>query len=488
MDKKAALKARVAAAIDTSKSKGGLNVGLHPALEDLGSWKPQVKLGDNSNTQSHSQKRPASSRGVHNAIFMGSSRLDDHRGFSNPYYDETVDAQSTGHRRRESKRLVFNHKGKYIQQASAARRQADLDAMKKRIAEQTRKAGIEDDLDVEKNYVPESPPDVEWWDEGLLDTRSYAEIGHPVKVMLGTPDSIVTEYIQHPVALEPPQDRHRTPAKPMFLTPKEQAKLRRQRRKAELKELQAKIRLGLIPAPPPKVKKGNLMRVLGDGENYMRKLVDPRDRDMREADRSAVAVKDPTAVEARVNREIEERHQKHIQSNEERRLTREQKQEKLAKNQENDANRGIHILVFGITTLVNGQHRYKIGVNAEQLDLTGICIMHPKYNLVIVEGGAWSTSRYKKLMLQRMKWTENSSSRRPETRQNSGRYWLQAESDGGSLKDTSSNECRLIFEGELKERAFRKWGSKICETDAQARESLARVGMENFWTLAKSMY
>jgi hypothetical protein len=35
---------------------------------------------------------------------------------------------------------------------------------------------------------------------------------------------------------------------------------------AELKEMQAKIRLGLVPAPPPKVKKGNLMRVLGDGK------------------------------------------------------------------------------------------------------------------------------------------------------------------------------------------------------------------------------
>ncbi|RCI07664.1 hypothetical protein L249_5903 [Ophiocordyceps polyrhachis-furcata BCC 54312] len=462
-DKKAALKARVAAAIGTSKSKGGLNVGLHPALEDLGSWKPQVKIGDSSKTHNFSQPKPASTRGVHNAKPAGTGRLDDNREHSNPYYDETAATPSNGHRGRDPKRLLFNQKGKYIQQAGALRRQADLEAMKKRIAEQTRKAGIEDDLDVEKNFMPETPPDVEWWDEGLLDGRTYAEIGTLSKVKSGTPDSIVTEYIQHPVALEPPQDRHRTPAKPMFLTSKEQAKLRRQRRKAELKELQAKIRLGLIPALPPKVKKGNLMRVLGD-----------------------VAVKDPTAVEARVNREIEERHQKHIQSNEERRLTKEQKHEKLAKNQQNDATKGIYILVFRITTLVNGQHRYKIGVNAEQLDLTGICIMHPKHNLVIVEGGAWSTNKYKKLMLQRIDWTENSPTRRPENGQNSGRDWLQAESDG-LLKDMSSNECKLIFEGEQKARAFRKWGSKICETDTQAREMLARVKMDNFWTLAKNI-
>ena len=81
----------------------------------------------------------------------------------------------------------------------------------------------------------------------------------------------------------------------MYLTSTEQAKLRRQRRMADLKEEQAKIRLGLVPAPPPKVKKGNLMRVLGEE-----------------------AVKDPTAVEARVNREIADRHAKHLQANEER--------------------------------------------------------------------------------------------------------------------------------------------------------------------------
>ncbi|RDA90051.1 hypothetical protein CP533_3316 [Ophiocordyceps camponoti-saundersi (nom. inval.)] len=462
-DKKAALKARVAAAIGTSKSKGGLNVGLHPVLEDLGSWKPQVRTGDNSKAPDFSPPKPASARSAHSAAFTVNDGLDNNHGRRNPYFDETTATQTNAYRGREPKRLVFNQKGKYIQQAGALRRQADLEAMKKRIAEQTRKAGIEDDLDVEKIFMPEPPPDVEWWDEGLMDGQTYVDIGKPSVVKLDTSDSIVTEYIQHPIALEPPQDRHRTPVKPMFLTSKEQAKLRRQRRKAELKELQAKIRLGLVPAPPPKVKKGNLMRVLGD-----------------------VAVKDPTAVEARVNREIEERHQKHVQANEERQLTKEQKYEKLAKNQENDAAKGIYILVFKITTLANGQHRYKIGVNAEQLDLTGICILHPKHNLVIVEGGAWGTHKYKKLMLQRITWTENSLTRRREEYQNSGRDWLEAESDSGTMKDMSHNECQLIFEGEQKARAFRKWSSKICETDAQAREILARVKMENFWSLAKN--
>ena len=461
-DKMAALKARVAAAIGTSKAKGGLNVGLHPALEDLGSWKSQTRGKNSSNAQQRPLLQPVgSTQGAQTARSAQASRADQQRG-QNPYFDESLASQTSGSKRREPKRLVFNQKGKYIQQASALRRQAALEAMKKRIAEQTRKAGIDEDLDVEKNFVVQAPPDLEWWDESLVDGQSYDSVDNPAKLKLTTPDSIVTEYVQHPVAVEPPQDRRAPAAKPMFLTAKEQAKLRRQRRMAELKEMQAKIRLGLVPAPPPKVKKGNLMRVLGDA-----------------------AVKDPTAVEARVNREIADRFEKHVVANEERQLTKEQKQEKLAKNQQKDGDKGIHVLVFKIMSLANGQHRYKIGVNAEQLGLSGTCIMHPKFNLVVVEGGMWSINKYKKLMLNRIDWTENTPSRARDEARDTARDWLMAETQDGTLKDMSLNECKLIFEGEQKARVFRKWGSKVCETDAEAREALTRAKMENFWALAK---
>lgn len=262
----AALKARVAAAIGTSKAKGGLNVGLHPALEDLGSWKPQKSTRDSPQlSSSRPQKgQPHSLDGSKPSSPHPNNRDD----LENPYFDPNLSSQTPGGKSRQSRQLIFNQKGKYIQQANALRRQAALEAMKKRIAEQTRKAGIDEDLDVERNFVVEAPPDIEWWDEGLVEGASYDVIDDSSKLKISTPDSIITEYIQHPVALEPPQDRHVPAPKPMFLTSREQAKLRRQRRMAELKEMQAKIRLGLVPAPPPKVKKGNLMRVLGDGMWY----------------------------------------------------------------------------------------------------------------------------------------------------------------------------------------------------------------------------
>jgi U4/U6 small nuclear ribonucleoprotein PRP3 len=256
-EKMAALKARVSAAIGSSKAKGGLNVGLHPVLEDLATWKPSTgKAGDamsGSSSRFQSDSAKLSGRPGYGAY---GGRATDGAKKTNPYLEDTSSAPGHGGKERQPRQLVFNQKGKYIQQANALRRQAALEAMKRRIAEQTRKAGIDEDLDMEKNFVVDAPPAVEWWDEALVN-GDYSKIEDPQALKLTTPDSIITEYVQHPVAIEPPQDKNLPPPKPMFLTAKEQAKLRRQRRMANLKEQQDKIRLGLEPAPPPKVKKGN---------------------------------------------------------------------------------------------------------------------------------------------------------------------------------------------------------------------------------------
>ncbi|KAJ8112765.1 hypothetical protein ONZ43_g5318 [Nemania bipapillata] len=327
----------------------------------------------------------------------------------------------------------------------------------------TRKAGIDEDIDVEKNFVVEAPPDIEWWDEGLVNGDNYDDIDDQKTLKIDTEDTIITSYIQHPVAIEPPQDQHIPAPKPMYLTSNEQAKLRRQRRMADLKEEQAKIRLGLIPAPPPKIKKGNLMRVLGEE-----------------------AVKDPTAVEARVNREIADRHAKHMETNEERKLTKDQRHEKLARNQEKDVAKGVHMLAFKVNSLANGQHRFKVSKNAEQYNLKGLVIMHPKQNLILVEGGEHSIKQYKKLMLNRIDWTENVPPRDRGAQSDGTRDWLKAEDEKGDLKDLALNKCQLLFEGEVKSQAFHAFKSRVCETDAEARQALSRAKLESFWNMAKS--
>jgi U4/U6 small nuclear ribonucleoprotein PRP3 len=449
------------------KARGGLDIGLHPAL--------MADAQDNKVTKGKQAMQPKFATTMANrqvdvgdATEKAKKRLDlsgpsIEEIKSNPYFDPSLGSKNAN---RGQRHLNFNPKGKYAQQGAALRRQAALEAMKKRIAESSRRAGIDEDLDAERAFLVPQPPEIEWWDEGLVNGKDYSVIDNPGLLKLEGADSIITIYIQHPVALEPPQEKNVPAPKPMFLTPKEQKKLRRQRRMAELKEQQAKIRLGLEPAPPPKVKKGNMMRVLGEE-----------------------AVKDPTAVEARVNREIAERFEKHMTTNDDRKLTKEQRHEKLAQQQAQDAAKGIHSMVFKIDSLANGRHRFKINKNAEQHGLTGICILNPKFCLVIVEGGIHSITAYRKLMLNRIDWTENVAPN-AEVREGNREVmvkWLEANDEKGELKSLASNHCQLVWEGELKDRAFRKWSSRVCETDKEARETLSRMKMDSFWTVAKNL-
>ncbi len=471
---------------------GGLNVPLHPALENL-----NATFSSSSASRSFGRggKRDGGRRQARANPYLDSSPAAVASSENDPAVEAAADAAAIplapAARARHARQLVFNQKGKYIQQGNALRRQAALEAMKKRIAEQARKAGM-DEIPSDKNFVVEAPPDVEWVDQGyFVEGKTYEDLDTPGSLVIeqaaaqsqgaaGTggeegEQSIITDLVQHPIPIEPPQDKLVPAPKAAYLTKKEQKRQRRQRRMAELKEKQAKIRLGLMPAPPPKVKKSNLMRVLGEE-----------------------AVQDPTAVEARVNREINERFEKHMEQNDQRKLTKEQRHEKLAANQQKDAAKGIHMLIFRIASLANAQHRFKVWKNAEQLALTGVCVMHPKACLIVVEGGEHSIGKYRKLLLSRIDWTQNIPTAPPppeaapsaigslpgasDQAKGPARDWLTSESE-----TLPNNEIRLLFDGETKGRVFRKWSSKICDTDREAFDFLGRTKLESFWTQARAI-
>jgi U4/U6 small nuclear ribonucleoprotein PRP3 len=423
-----------------ARARGGLNVGLHPSL-----------LGGPS--RSANNKKQKDDPAKHNPYLAG----DDQKATAqnDPFYDPSLQKQKD----RKSKQLLFNQKGKFMAQAEALRQQARIEQMAKEMQEQARKQAIEEAT--EKSFLVPAPPEIEWWDEGLVTGGNYENLEAPDKINM----DVITRYVQHPILLSAPQDANVPAPKAMYLTKQEQKKVRRQRRMADHKEEQAKIRLGLKAPPAPKVKKSNLMRVLGNE-----------------------AVKDPTAVEARVNREIAQRADDHETANAERQLTKEQRLEKLAQQQEADATLSMKVLVFKIDNLSYGKHRFQINKNAEQQALTGITIFHPKMNVVIVEGGTHSINAYKKLMLNRVKWTENAMPQNVrEGNQEANAAWLNAFDEDGKLKDNTYNRCQLVFEGEEKQRAFKRWMPyKACETDGEAKDVLSRYKMENMWTLAQS--
>ncbi len=62
----------------------------------------------------------------------------------------------------------------------------------------------------------------------------------------------VTNLIEHPSKMRPPAEPEKMPEIPVILTAKERKKLRRQTRAEAQKDLQEKIRLGLLPPPEPK--------------------------------------------------------------------------------------------------------------------------------------------------------------------------------------------------------------------------------------------
>ena len=245
-----------------TRARGGLGIGLHPSLMEnaQGSSKNkqaiQPKFAStiaNRRPQSPADKTSKAKK----QLDLSAPSAEEFR--QNPYFDASLGAQTATLRSRGKKELVFNQKGKYVQQAAALRRQAALEQLKRRVAAGSKKAGLQEDP-TEQNFKIEGPPAVEWWDEGLC-SENYENLD---QAKIDTEDSIVTAFVQHPVLIEPPSLKNIPAPKPLPLTSKEQAKRRRIERMAALKEQQAKERLGLVPTPAPKVKLGNMMRVLGD--------------------------------------------------------------------------------------------------------------------------------------------------------------------------------------------------------------------------------
>jgi U4/U6 small nuclear ribonucleoprotein PRP3 len=397
--------------------RGGMNIALHPMLR---ADAPEMAKKDD--------RRDRRRKG------------EEKKEVVNPYINEETAGQT-----RKRRDLKFTHDIDHrpaMEAAAEMRRKAALEEMKAKIQASAAKAGLEETSDINCFQVPE-PPDVEWWDEALQTDLGFNEN--------------ITNLVVHPVLIDPAQEKFTTNKGPtMYLTKKEQKKMRRIRRAEQHKEEQTKIRLGLAPAPPPKINHKNVMRVYGE-----------------------LAVQGPSAVEEMVNKQMTERQHKHEQANAERQLSKEEKEEKIAEKAAVNASMGLYLQVYKINLkrqdLLN-KHRYLINKNAQEWkDMHGFGLITPSFTLVLVEGGAKSMQQYKKLMLRRIKW--------------------QAILEGGGevldkeqWEGVEDNTCVLVHEGQIRERRFKKWGNiREAETETKARDALVKAKLENFWVMAKSL-
>lgn len=296
----------------------------------------------------------------------------------------------------------------------------------------------------------------------FLPSKSYADVpsapsAHPAALPhIDDEASPIDNLVQHPIEIPPPTDTIRVKPHGVILTKKEQKKMRRQRRAAEQQDKRDRIKMGLLPPDPPKVKLSNLMRVLANE-----------------------AIADPTKVEARVRREVAARREQHERTNAERMLTDEERRERRAYKTRVEEAKGIWCQVYRVHRLTSPSHRFKVRKNALQHHLSGLIVTHPDQSLVVVEGSAKALKAYKRLMLVRIDWTDPG---RP--RQGSPDGDTEPPEPPADL-DLSDNTCDLIFEGPVRDRQLAP-GVRLeeCATEFKVKEQLG-TRLAGYWDVAK---
>ncbi|XP_063849235.1 U4/U6 small nuclear ribonucleoprotein Prp3-like [Scylla paramamosain] len=342
---------------------------------------------------------------------------------------------------RVKRMFKFHDQGKFIQLAQRERAKSRLEKLQFEISQVAKKTGISSAAKLaqleqrELKSGPSGLPDVEWWDAVILEGNRYPEEGEPVKVK----DDYITRLIEHPLEVKCPSDPTKPVSLQVFLTKRERKKLRRMNRRETWKEKQEKIRLGLEPPPEPKVRMANLMRVLG-----------------------TEAVLDPTKMEKHVREQMAKRLKAHQDANAARKLTPEQQRDKKVRKIKEDISTGVHVTVYKVTDFSNGSHKFKVETNAKQLFMTGTVVLFKDINVVVVEGGPKQQKKYKRLMMERIKWAEESRSKDADL----------------------ESKCQLIWEGVVSERSFGEMQFKACPTELFARDHFKKHGVEHYWDLA----
>uniref|UniRef100_A0A914XZX4 Pre-mRNA-splicing factor 3 domain-containing protein n=1 Tax=Panagrolaimus superbus TaxID=310955 RepID=A0A914XZX4_9BILA len=209
--------------------------------------------------------------------------------------DPRLSMKGPGRGRRST--FKFVKEGEYQKQAHIQRNTARLHLLQSEIETVAKQTGISTAVklalvtpDVDQGtsaYLPS----IEWWDENVIQKKSYdampsLDLPPEQRYM-----SSITRLIEHPIQLKAPDEPVIPTMLKVYLTKKERKKLRRQNRREILKEEAEKVRLGLKPPPEPKVKIGNLMKVLGTD-----------------------AIQDPTKMEAHVREQMAARMNKHLVS------------------------------------------------------------------------------------------------------------------------------------------------------------------------------
>ncbi|NXE98686.1 PRPF3 protein, partial [Menura novaehollandiae] len=336
---------------------------------------------------------------------------------SNTYFDPRVSITPA---QRQKRTFKFHEKGKFEKIAQRLRTKAQLEKLQAEISQAARKTGIHTStklaLITPKKELKEGEiPEIEWWDSYIIPNGlDFTALAGCMDLCVGGIRNPPTQWVYEPAS--------------------------------------GKNVLFQLLFHSLAVRISNLMRVLG-----------------------TEAVQDPTKVEAHVRAQMAKRQKAHEEANAARKLTAEQRKAKKVKKLKEDVSQGVHIAVYRVRNLSNPAKKFKIEANAGQLYLTGVVVLHKDVNVVVVEGGPKAQKKFKRLMLHRIKWDEQTSNTKGED---------DDESDEESVKKT--NKCSLVWEGTAKDRSFGEMKFKQCPTENMAREHFKKHSAEHYWDLALS--
>ncbi|RZC53562.1 hypothetical protein C5167_012422 [Papaver somniferum] len=353
---------------------------------------------------------------------------------SNPHYDVRMGINKAKLLRPKRIDFQFVEEGAWSKQAEIAKfknqfgeaREKELKIKQAQLAKS--KAGHEINpnlIEVSDRVIikekPKDPiPEAEWWDAVFLPSGTYGDIGiKNDKLKMEK----ITIYVEHPMSIELPAEPAPPPPQSVMLTKKERKKLSTHYRLAKEKDIQEMISQGLLEPPKPKVKMGNIMKVLG-----------------------SEATQDPTRLEMKIRSEAAEREQAQIDSNIARKLTPAERREKRAKKRFDNPNELDKIVsVYKISDLSHSQTRCKVYDNAKENRLTGCLVITEDLTVVVVEGGNKSIKRYGKLMLKKINGAET---------------------------------------GFVSKSSFNSFAVHQCRTQASARKCFADAGVGHYWDIS----
>jgi len=223
----------------------------------------------------------------------------------------------------------------------------------------------------------------------------------------------------------------------------------------------------------------------------------------------ADAVLAPTAAELKAKEQVAARQAEHNANNAARKLTPQQRAEKLRRKWADPEGTSLEVRVFRVGDLADGRRRFKVEKNAKQYELTGVALLQPHCNVVVVEGYPTALRKYAALLTRRVKWDQapandddnkdsdddddgdadgdNAAAADGEGSKHRGHSQGSSENEGPAFGSTPHKDCVAVWRGVVSARAFRDFTMEGAGSALAARSLMERAGVPQYWDLAYQM-